>query len=136
MITGNAAIACVGGLVLALGANAGAIQALRSGLLRYVRRQRAPFHGDYSTLDAAALDRRLTAVERYVSALEFQVLMLLMSLGATVLLYGGLWFECVRYWLGGEPPTVVPELFFFFVLIDGSMMLGATASTWSERPGG
>lgn len=129
-ITGATAVACVVGTVLALGANAVVIQLVRSALRMHVRRQRAPFHGDYSTPKAAQLDKRLLELEKYTRGLTFQVAMLSMSLFVTVLLYGGLWLELIR----GEEPAIDPTLFGFVVLVDGSMMLGASISAWQERP--
>ena len=132
MLTGFVALASVGGLVLALVLNAGAFALRRGLLLRETRRQREKYHGDYSTPEAAALDKSLTETERYAHAVEFQIGMLLLSAVLTTVLYAGLWYEWVRGAFGAEPPTVETGIYFFFALIDGSMLLGANLSGWTR----
>jgi hypothetical protein len=68
-------------------------------------------------------------------ALEFQLHALVFTLVVTQLPYAYFYIECARYWLGGgEPPTIVLELFFWVGLVAFSVILGAVLSAWNERP--
>lgn len=66
---------------------------------------------------------------------EFRVLMLVLTLVAQFVLYIGVYVQGLRFVLAdGEAPTISLDIYFWVLLIAGSMILGAIGSAWAERP--
>jgi hypothetical protein len=59
---------------------------------------------------------------------QLMAVLMLVLLAVTELPYLGFWYEVAR----GDRPTIILELFFWFVLVDGSFIGGAVGSTWGK----
>lgn len=75
------------------------------------------------------------ALERRAGEHQFRMVMLLVTWGVGALLYIDTYVAGVRYLLaGGEPPGILFDIYFWVMLISGSVILGAVGSAWTERP--